>query len=76
MDMKTISELASFIKSAPTAFHAVEKISDILREDGFEELRSKRSGALSRGRAIILPGIIPVSLPLRQEGIFRTTAFR
>lgn len=38
MDRKTISELASFIKGAPTAFHAVEKMSGILKEEGFEEL--------------------------------------
>ncbi len=50
MDMKTISELASFIKSAPTAFHAVEKISDILREDGFEELKEKKKWSLEPGK--------------------------
>ena len=50
MDMKTISELASFIKSAPTAFHAVEKISDILREDGFEELKEQKKWSLEPGR--------------------------
>lgn len=38
MDRKTISELASFIKGAPTAFHAVEKMSGKLKEEGFEEL--------------------------------------
>lgn len=48
--MKTISELASFIKSAPTAFHAVEKISDILREDGFEELKEKKKWSLEPGK--------------------------
>ncbi len=50
MDMKTISELASFIKSAPTAFHAVEKISDILREDGFEELKEQKKWSLEPGK--------------------------
>jgi len=50
VDMKTISELASFIKSAPTAFHAVEKISDILREDGFEELKEKKKWSLEPGK--------------------------
>ena len=48
--MKTISELASFIKSAPTAFHAVEKISDILREDGFEELKEQKKWSLEPGK--------------------------
>lgn len=50
MDMKTISELASFIKSAPTAFHAVEKISNILREDGFEELKETEKWRLEPGK--------------------------
>lgn len=48
--MKTISELASFIKGAPTAFHAVEKISGILREEGFEELEERARWELEPGK--------------------------
>lgn len=50
MDRKMISELASFIKSAPTAFHAVEKISSILREEGFEELKERNKWELKPGK--------------------------
>ncbi len=50
MEMKTISELASFIKGAPTAFHAVEKISGILREEGFEELEERARWELEPGK--------------------------
>lgn len=50
MDIKTMSELASFIKSAPTAFHAVEKISDILKENGFEELKETQRWKIQPGK--------------------------
>ena len=35
---KMTADLAAFIKGAPTAFHAVEQISSILKKDGFEAL--------------------------------------
>lgn len=47
---KRIAELAAFIKGAPTAFHAVEQISSILRENGFEELEEKEKWSLKPGR--------------------------
>lgn len=50
MDRKIISELASFIKSSPTAFHAVEKMSGILREEGFEELTERKKWKLEPGK--------------------------
>lgn len=50
MDIKTMSGLASFIKSAPTAFHAVEKISVILKENGFEELKERKKWVLEPGK--------------------------
>ena len=65
MDRKTISELASFIKGAPTAFHAVEKMS----------LRSVKNGSLSRGRGTMSQETIPASLPSRREMSLRITAF-
>ena len=68
MDMKTISELASFIKSAPTAFHAVEKISDILREDGFEELKEQKKWSLEPGKGYYITrnlSLIHISEPTR-----------
>ncbi len=50
MDRKTISELASFIKGTPTAFHAVEKMSGILKEEGFEELEECKKWELKPGK--------------------------
>lgn len=50
MDRDTISELAAFIKEAPTAFHAVEKISGILDENGFEKLSETEKWKLERGK--------------------------
>ncbi len=50
MDMKTISELASFIKGAPTAFHAVEKMGGMLEEEGFEELKEREKWELKPGK--------------------------
>lgn len=50
MDMKIITELASFIKSAPTAFHAAEKMSAILRENSFEELKERERWELKPGK--------------------------
>lgn len=50
MDRKIISELASFIKSSPTAFHAVEKMGGILREEGFEELTERKKWKLEPGK--------------------------
>lgn len=50
MDMKTISELASFIKGAPTAFHAVEKMGGMLEEEGFEELKEREKWELNPGK--------------------------
>lgn len=47
---KRISELAAFIKGAPTAFHAVEQIRGILRENGFEELEEKEKWHLKPGK--------------------------
>ncbi|MEZ3436161.1 MAG: M18 family aminopeptidase [Lachnospiraceae bacterium] len=47
---KRIAELAAFIKDAPTAFHAVEKISSILRENGFEELEEKEKWHVEPGK--------------------------
>lgn len=50
MSVKLISELASFIKSAPTAFHAVEEIGGILRKDGFQELKETDKWNIELGK--------------------------
>ena len=50
MDKKTIAELSSFIKGAPTAFHAVERISSILREEGFEKLEERKRWKIEPGK--------------------------
>lgn len=50
MDMKTISELASFIGRAPTAFHAVEEMGSMLKEEGFAELEERKRWELEPGK--------------------------
>ena len=47
---KMVADLAAFIKGAPTAFHAVEQISSILRKDGFEELEEGEKWYLEPGK--------------------------
>ncbi len=38
MDKKISQELTSFIKKSPTAFHAVDNIKQLLKENDYEEL--------------------------------------
>lgn len=42
-------ELVSFIKKSPTAFHAVENMSEILRNEGYEELLEGRAWNVQEG---------------------------
>ena len=42
-------ELVSFIKKSPTAFHAVENMSEILRKEGYEELLEGRAWNVQPG---------------------------
>ena len=39
METNIISELTTFIEHAPTAFHAVAELKEILKQEGFEELK-------------------------------------
>ena len=38
MEKNIISELTAFIEHAPTAFHAVAELKNLLNREGFEEL--------------------------------------
>ena len=42
METNIISELTTFIEHAPTAFHAVAELKEILKQEGFEELKRVR----------------------------------
>ena len=42
METNIISELTTFIEHAPTAFHAVAELKEILKQEGFEELKEFR----------------------------------
>ena len=37
METNIISELTTFIEHAPTAFHAVAELKEILKQEGFED---------------------------------------
>lgn len=50
MSIDIVSELTAFIKDSPTAFHAVEKISKILKENGFEELKETDKWNIELGK--------------------------
>ena len=41
METNIISELTTFIEHAPTAFHAVAELKEILKQEGFEELKEE-----------------------------------
>ena len=42
METNIISELTTFIEHAPTAFHAVAELKEILKQEGFDETLVKR----------------------------------
>ena len=50
--MKTniISELTTFIEHAPTAFHAVAELKEILKQEGFEELKESEKWKIKPGK--------------------------
>lgn len=54
MDAKTNQQefsnnLLNYLNNSPTAYHAVENASDILRNNGFKELREQESWSLEKG---------------------------
>ena len=42
METNIISELTTFIEHAPTAFHAVAELKEILKQEGFERIKRVR----------------------------------
>lgn len=42
METNIISELTTFIEHAPTAFHAVAELKEILKQEGFREIKRVR----------------------------------
>ena len=45
-DSEYVDGLLSFIKAAPTPFHAVKQMSDLLHENGFQQLKESEAWAL------------------------------
>ena len=50
MEKSIISELAAFIEHAPTAFHAVAELKEILNREGFEELHESERWEIEPGK--------------------------
>ena len=46
---KTVKQFMNFIQKSPTAFHAVEQMSQILKENGYQELAEGKTWDLSIG---------------------------
>lgn len=50
MEANTISELTTFIEHAPTAFHAIAELKEILNKEGFEELKESEKWNVEPGK--------------------------
>lgn len=50
MEKIIISELTAFIEHAPTAFHAVAELKNLLNRDGFEELHESERWGIEPGK--------------------------
>ena len=50
METNIISELTTFIEHAPTAFHAVAELKEILKQEGFEELKESEKWKVKPGK--------------------------
>lgn len=50
MENNIVSELTSFIAHAPTAFHAVAELKNLLNRDGFEELHESERWEIEPGK--------------------------
>lgn len=50
METNIISELTTFIEHAPTAFHAIDEIKKMLKEEGFQELKESEIWNLEPGK--------------------------
>ena len=50
METNIISELTTFIEHAPTAFHAVAELKEILKQEGFEELKESEKWKIKPGK--------------------------
>lgn len=50
MEKNIISELTTFIEHAPTAFHAIDEIKNLLKQDGFQELKESEKWNLKPGQ--------------------------
>ena len=50
MDKKISHELTSFIKKSPTAFHAVDNIKQLLKENDYEELLEGKRWEIEAGK--------------------------
>ncbi len=50
MDKKISQELTSFIKKSPTAFHAVDNIKQLLKENDYEELLEGKRWEIEAGK--------------------------
>ena len=50
METNIISELTTFIEHAPTAFHAVAELKEILKQEGFEELKESEKWEIKPGK--------------------------
>ena len=50
MEKSIISELTAFIEHAPTAFHAVAELKNLLNRDGFEELHESERWEIKPGK--------------------------
>ncbi len=81
MDITNISvtkELISFIDKAPTAFHAVNKIADILTENGFSRLLEQDEWSLLPGGRYFITrnqsSIIAFYIPKEKASAFTITA--
>ena len=50
LETNNISELTTFIEHAPTAFHAVAELKEILKQEGFEELKESEKWKIKPGK--------------------------
>ena len=74
MEKSIISELTAFIEHAPTAFHAVAELKNLLNRDGFEELHESERWEIEPGKNITLQETIPASSRSGSEPTWMITA--
>ena len=67
---KEISEeLVSFIKKSPTAFHAIEQMSQILKANGYQELLENESWSIVPGGRYFITCLLYTSITFFEHSL-------